>query len=376
MRSKRLTLLLTSVLGLAAAGSLFYMEILAWSADSQKDRSGADLKFTLPRFREVVCSGRVEAGRGEVDVTAQVAGQLAEVRVREGSFVDKGSILAVLEAGRQIAGLGIAEKSVQLAKVQLERLIAGNGDEEIAEALAAANAVKAELLYEERSLERARRLYSTRAVSQEDLDSRSQHALQLRHQLQSQQNRYQALRRGPLAGEIDVARAELALAEARLAKARVEYDYCLVRAPISGTILKLFLETGDSVSTTKFTPIARMADARDLRIRLEIDEGSVPLLRTGIEGALEVRGVCSKVGRVRVDTIVPLFGPKRLFSPDASERQDARTLTVLCKVQESRVALYPGQRVTARLELNGPALADGAGTAPIGAGSQPAQERE
>jgi HlyD family secretion protein len=126
----------------------------------------------------------------------------------------------------------------------------------------------------------------------------------------------------------------------------------VVRAPISGTVLKLFLETGDSVSTMKVTPIARMADSRDVRIRLEIDEANVPLLRTGIEGAIEVRGVSGSIGLVKVDTIVPTFGPKRLFSPDTSERQDARTLTVLCKVLESSVALYPGQRITARLRLN------------------------
>jgi hypothetical protein len=50
-----------------------------------------------------------------------------------------------------------------------------------------------------------------------------------------------------------------------------------------------------------------------------------------------------------VTTIIPAFGPKRLFSPDTSARVDTRILSVFCEPIDSRVPLYPGQRVTASL---------------------------
>jgi multidrug efflux pump subunit AcrA (membrane-fusion protein) len=198
-------------------------------------------------------------------------------------------------------------------------------------------------------------------VSREEFEMRTQGVERLRHQLHSLQKRYEALRRGPLAQDLEIARAEVEVAEARLARARVEGAYCQIRAPVSGTVVKVYREAGDSVALYYPTPILRLADARDVRVRLEIDEANVPLLRPGLEAAIEVRGSAGIAGRVRVETIVPTFGPKRLFSPDTSERQDGRTLTVLCSVRDSRVTLYPGQRVTARLQLNAPAPG---GTAP------------
>ena len=47
--------------------------------------------------------------------------------------------------------------------------------------------------------------------------------------------------------------------------------------------------------------------------------------------------------------VLLVFGPKRLFNPDTSARYDTRTLAALCDPLDSRVPLYPGQRVTAYL---------------------------
>ena len=92
-----------------------------------------------------------------------------------------------------------------------------------------------------------------------------------------------------------------------------------------------------------------MADTSQLRIRLEIDEASVARLRPGLQGTLQIRGSSADVGRLTVTTIIPMFGPKRLFNPDTSARFDTRTLAVFCEPLDLRVPLYPGQRVTASL---------------------------
>jgi multidrug efflux pump subunit AcrA (membrane-fusion protein) len=304
-----------------------------------------------PLIQRLICSGRVETHDGEVDVTAQIGGQLAEVRVHEGDRVTKGAVLAVLDGSRQEADLAVAENDVRLAQARVARLLAGNGKEEIAQARADADAAEADLVREEQALERSRRLFQTRAVSEEELETRTQRVRQLHSQVEALRKRHEAIRRGSLQGEIDVARAELKLAEARAAKARVERGYALIRAPISGTVIKVYRARGDSVSGQEPAPVVRLADTRDLRVRLEIDEANVALVLPGLEGIIELRGVASHAGRLQVETLVPLFGPRRLFNPDSSAQQDARTLTVLCKVLESSFPLYPGQRVTAQFDL-------------------------
>ena len=64
---------------------------------------------------------------------------------------------------------------------------------------------------------------------------------------------------------------------------------------------------------------------------------------------LFIGDVVGSPGRKALSAIVPTFGPKRLFNPDASARQDTRTLDVLCTPTAANLPLYPGQRVTARV---------------------------
>jgi hypothetical protein len=49
-------------------------------------------------------------------------------------------------------------------------------------------------------------------------------------------------------------------------------------------------------------------------------------------------------------TIIPVFGPRRLFNPDTSVRNDTRTVAVLCEPTDLEIRLLLGQRVTARFD--------------------------
>src|SRR4051812_44575702 len=67
---------------------------LSASAPSGSAAGRDEEETTYPEAWPVVCSGRVEAVDGEVDIYGQIAGPIAEVRVTEGDFVPKGSVLA------------------------------------------------------------------------------------------------------------------------------------------------------------------------------------------------------------------------------------------------------------------------------------------
>ena len=98
----------------------------------------------------------VEATGGEIDVFAQLAGELVEVRAVEGETVQKGQVLAVLDARRQEAEIAVAAAAVGLAKAKLKRVQAGVGEEEKQEALLAAEAVASMLKYETANCDRLR----------------------------------------------------------------------------------------------------------------------------------------------------------------------------------------------------------------------------
>lgn len=141
--------------------------------------------------------------------------------------------------------------------------------------------------------------------------------------------------------------APLEVAEERGDRLVDQDEYRTVRAPFSGRVLKVYRHAGDSVATDQPSPIVRLADTGRLRVRLEVDEADVPRLAEGMQGTFTLPGVAADVGRLTAQTIVPTFGPTRLFNPDTSARVDTRVLDVLCEPGDSSVPLYPGQRVTA-----------------------------
>lgn len=345
-------LILYVALGLAVFswGHALYVKGVTVTGEPPPELPAATKDDGQPRYPEVwpvVCSGRVEAIDGEVDLHAQIAGPLTEVRVTEGDFVPKGAVVAVVEGAREIHELGIAEQSLETARARLKRVQAGNGKEEADEALFAARSADASLASEAANLERDKNLYIKRMLSREDYERRYHRVEELKKHRDSLQKRYQALKRGALPEEIEVARSEVAVAEARVRRAKVELEYRTVRAPISGLVSEVYLHAGDSISLEQPRAILQMIDTGRLRLRLEVDEMDVAFVKTGMEGTFAVRGDKRTGNVMTVQAIVPKYGPKRLFNPDTSIRLDTRVLHVLCVPTSNRVPLYPGQRVTA-----------------------------
>jgi multidrug resistance efflux pump len=328
---------------------------------------------------------------------AQLSGELAEVRVSDGDLVQKGDVLAVIDARRESAAVAVAEANLAAARVQLERVRAGTGDEEIEAAARAAESAKARMEAHRARIKYMRKCLKIpsrperqpdRALSQSDSRIRHYESLVKRYnesenssgsekaaslssdeladleeaeyQLESLEKSYQAmckrleaLRRGPLPKDIEAAEAAVKVAEKQLDEAQTNYDYRQVTAPFDGTVLKVYRHAGDSVQAGAPTPVVCLADTEQLRVRLEVNETEVDQLKTGMKGDITVRGNSQTVGHVEIREVIPVFGPKRLFNADTSVRVDTRTLDVLCEVETTGdVKLFPGQRLTAEFTVD------------------------
>ena len=362
------SLVVISVIGVAAG-----MVAAPYLSHVMPSRAEAE-SVPRPRPRRVFCTGLVEAVEGEIDVMAQLSGELEEVLVIEGDRVRQGDVLAVIDARREAALVAVAEANLRLAQAELDRVLAGTGEEEIqaaarafeaAEALVDAERARVERIkqWTENPPQRAARargpirpaappeigMGGARPAGQQPSLEEATFQLESRiKQYEAARKRYEALRRGPLPEDIRTAEAAVGLAEKRLEEAKTNHSYCRVVAPITGTVLKVYRHAGDSVEVGSPTPVVRIADTDRLRVRLEVDEVEVHELEAGEEGVFTVRGTSGDVGRLLIDRVVPAFGPKRLFNPDTSARVDTRTLELLCEVTSSDIRLYPGQRITAR----------------------------
>ncbi len=343
--------LVVALLSASVLGGIAYSLAPMLIRSTPPDRRFA-LAHATPGTERIVCTGIVEAIAGEVDVCAQIAGELADVRIREGEVVKQGQVLAVVDAARIKADVDIANAVLGRAKAALRHIQAGTGNEEKQEALLDLESTTVLLSYELSRRDRIEKLYEENATSLDSLDEVRKQVEHLRKKAGSFKKHYEALCRGPLPEEVDLFRAKVAEAEAHARMAEVNYEYRTVRAPCGGVVATLYLHQGDTVSIDQITPILRLINTSGLRIRLEIDEADVLRLKELERGQFSVRGISGDAGPLLIKTVLPQFGPKRLFTPDTSARLDTRTLSVLCEISESSIPLYPGQRVTAFIAPN------------------------
>src|SRR5262249_13807624 len=91
---------------------------------------------------------------------------------------------------------------------------------------------------------------------------------------------------GPRKERIDAARAEVKQAEADVVKAQWRLDNCLVRAPITGTILTKKAEEGNMINPSAFSnglsaTLAEMADLSEREVELDVWERDIARIFVG-----------------------------------------------------------------------------------------------
>lgn len=197
----------------------------------------------------------------------------------------------------------------------------------------------------ELTLQRRASLATTNATSVESVD-------QARTSLRSARARSDALAEQlalinapPRHEDLDIADANIRLAEARLREAQAILEKTFIRAPIDGTILRILRHAGEQVSATFPSIILVMGDTRQLRVRTEIDETDVGRIRVGQPAYATADAYAGRRFAGTVMRIARRMGKKALHTDDPSEKIDAKVLDVL-------VTLDPGVDLPVGLRMD------------------------
>lgn len=191
-------------------------------------------------------NGRIEVER--VDVATKYAGRLAEVRVNEGAFVQKGDILAGTDTSEILAQLAAAKAAVHRAH------------QSIARARAEVSLRDAELKLAEAELARVVELVRTNASTRAELDRRTAQRDVSKAALESARVAIEDAKAATEAAEAQVAQIEATIVDMTL-KAPVtgRVEYRLAQAgevvPSGGRVLTL-LDLSD-VHMTIFLPTSQ-----------------------------------------------------------------------------------------------------------------------
>jgi HlyD family secretion protein len=245
----------------------------------------------------------------QILVSPKVNGMIVQLNVEEGRRVTKGDILAILESIDYAADCERAKANVRLMRERLRELENGSRPEEIKEAEADLQEAEALLPQLEAEYKRTAELRRRSSATQQEFElAESKYLAQIQR---GQKLKYalKLMQLGPRQERIDVARAELAQAEADVVKAEWRLGNCTIRAPITGTILKKNAEEGNIVNPIAFNgsySLCDMADLSDLEVDLNIQERDISVVKVGQKCRVRAEAYQERIYEGYVDRLMPI----------------------------------------------------------------------
>lgn len=287
-------------------------------------------------YRQVVAgSGLVEAKSENISVAVETAGVVSEIVVKVGQAVERGQILFKIDDRKQRSELGVQQAALASAKAELERLKALPRPEDLPPSAAKLAEAREDLELQRDQLNRAEELLAKKVIQQEELIQRKQAYSMARARLENVQAQDEKLRAGAWSYELDVQKAAVQRAEQQVAQAQTEIDRLIVRAPISGTILKIDVRPGEFVGTPPGQPLIIMGDLSVLNVRVDIDEQDVPRFRPGLPGKGFLRGDAKYPINLTFVRVEPYTQPKKSLTGEGKERVDTRVLQVIYAIDKN-----------------------------------------
>ena len=293
--------------------------------------TAAAIKRDLPRFFEATGS---LAGDQQTDVAPQTSGKVVAVGVDIGSPVRRGQMLVRLDdaelklrVDQAVAQVGQAKAALRQAE---EKIGLRPGQAFDPNRVAEVAAARVALDLAEKNLRRAEKLIESGDVSRSFYDEQRAR----RDQLKEQYDVAVAQARQNYAG-VDVARTNVANAEAQLGLARKNLSYANIPAPIDGFVSERPAEIGEYVSPQQ--KVATIVRTNPLRIRIDIPEQAIPEVRVGQSVSVTTSAWPDRNFSGRVARIAP------------NVSAESRTLTVEAEIENGSGALKPGQFATVRI---------------------------
>jgi HlyD family secretion protein len=262
----------------------------------------------------------------KINIGPREAGRIAKLYIDEGSFVQKGQLIAEMERQGFQAQVNQYRALLLKAKADLQEKRNGYRPEEIAIAQADVQKYTAQVREAQSRLALAtqrvkRREYpvSQGAISRDDLDaalneeqSAKDNLQQAKFSLISAQQQLKKQLSGYTAEEITKAAAEVAQATAQLQFYETQLENTFIRAPFSGLITRRFAQEGDfvtpntSVSTNEGGTSASIAElASGLEIEAKVPEVNMAQIKQNQPVEIRLDAFPEQVFQGRVRLIAP-----------------------------------------------------------------------
>lgn len=376
----RKTIILSAAALLLMAFSLGYF---VWFRPAQIERKVSAEKETAEQKtaaqNTVAAPGVVEAVSEEIEVGAEIAGKLKTVAVEEGDQVIKDQVIAVLENADFAARISTAQSNIETlrrqkqtaqarrrqAEAERTRIANGARREERSEAQAGFDQTLPTLENAKREYERRQRLFDSGDVSREEFERARRDFETADKQSRAMQAKFNVVNAAARADDLEKADAAIRLAtaqigefdaligeaETRVGEAQANLTKTVIRAPLTGVILRKRLKDGESVSPENETGIVTIADTSVLRVRIDLDETDVAKIRENQTAYVTADAFGERQFAAKVVRIGQILGRKNFRTERPTEKVDTKILEVLLELEPNQ-KLPLGLRVDAFINAN------------------------
>jgi multidrug efflux pump subunit AcrA (membrane-fusion protein) len=298
-------------------------------------------------------AGIIEASTENIAVGTPVSGVVTGLYAQVGQAVQVNDPLFTLDDRNLRAELAVRQTSLQQAKEKLARLKSMPRPEEIPEALARVKEAEAVLADAKNQVDLAESVRDKRAISEDQVLRRRYAAQVAEAKLAQARAQLALLKAGSWKPDVDVAKAEVAAAEAQLQATQTELERLTIRALVSGEVLQVNIRLGEFAQAGMLqTPLMMLGDVDRLHVRVDVDENDAWRVRADAPAVAFVRGNRDLKTPLQFVRTEPYIVPKRSLTGDTTERVDTRVLQILYSFARMDLPVYVGQQMDVFIEAS------------------------
>jgi HlyD family secretion protein len=250
----------------------------------------------------VVASGQVQSPN-RIEISSQISGNVIEIPVEEGQFVEAGEVLIQLDKAEAQSAVAVAQGALEQAQARLAQL----REVQLPQAQQALEQARANQRNALASSERAESLRRSGVVTQVVLDE----ARRARDVADAQVRSSLVLVTSLSPGGTDYVGAEtqIAQAEASLRMATARLGFSTIRAPAEGTLISRNVERGWVVQPGR--TLMTLSPVGETQLVVLIDERNLGLVATGQPALAAADAFPKEIFAARLVYINPGVDPQR-----------------------------------------------------------------
>lgn len=289
-------------------------------------------------------TGRIEPKDGLIAIGAPSAGEIVEVLVTNNDRVQGGDLLVRLDDGDQLARIAAAEAETEVRRRERDEESKAAGIALDRHKLADATEVADRALFEARQALDQRLAGVKSGGDTTDLVNLRQAVKDKEKAVVDARAALAAINRKdgmPLPDRLESAltqsRSDLRLAFQALERTRI-------RAPSTGTVLRVDAKVGELTGPTSPTPVVTIGDMSQIKVRAEVEERDLGKVQLGQRVVVRSDAFPDKDFKGRVSVIASAIGAPNIATRGPRRPSDVDVLEVVATLDEA-AELVTGMRV-------------------------------